>query len=221
MATKLKVSREETTRKIKRQIKAGQRIRKQADDLLLLRSGYPQQDQQRVLEEKADIWKEYTIEVLYYCFIGFSEAQAFKDSYENRGYRSFSLSERIGSALTTLKSVLCRLPLFLEEVTFSSPTATSEVREAEEEEVFKHTDDYVSVILRGKSFTLTSRQAEVIQLLHEAYKNDTPNLHQEGIKRRLNMGDSARVRDRFRGSPDTWKHLIAKGARKGTFRLNI
>ena len=89
------------------------------------------------------------------------------------------------------------------------------------EETFRHTPDYISVNLRGQQFTLSPRQAEVVQLLHEAYKNGTPDLHHEHIKARLAMGKSAQVRGRFREDPDTWKCLIATGRKKGTLRLNI
>lgn len=49
----------------------------------------------------------------------------------------------------------------------------------------------------------------------------TRQKREEEIKTRLNMGDSAKVKGRFRRAPDAWKCLIAQGARKGTLRLNI
>ena len=55
----------------------------------------------------------------------------------------------------------------------------------------------------------------------EAYLNKTPDLHLEQIKVRLNMGDSAKVKARFRNAAGAWKHLVTKGKRKGTLRLNI
>jgi hypothetical protein len=110
------------------------------------------------------------------------------------------------------------LPLSEEEV---EEVAGKAKKSKDSEEAFHYTADYTSVNLRGQQFTLTPRQAEVIQLLHEAYKNGTPDLHHEHIKERLRMGNSAQVRGIFRSNPDAWKYLVTQGKRKGTLRLNI
>jgi len=38
---------------------------------------------------------------------------------------------------------------------------------------FRHSPDYATVVRHGKQFTLTPQQAQIIQILHEAFKNGT------------------------------------------------
>ena len=87
--------------------------------------------------------------------------------------------------------------------------------------VFKHSPSYNCVNVENREFTLTPRQAEIIKVLHEAYNNGTPELHLEEIKEILHIPGSVKLRDRFRNAPDAWKHLVTKGKRKGTLRLNV
>lgn len=87
-------------------------------------------------------------------------------------------------------------------------------------EKFKHSEDYSSVSLNGKPFTLTPRQAQVIQLLHAAYENGTPEIGSQFILEKIESPNS-RLRDTFKSNPDAWKTLIKAGAKKGTVRLNI
>jgi hypothetical protein len=85
---------------------------------------------------------------------------------------------------------------------------------------FTHSDDYRTVKIRAETHTLTTHQAAMIQILHEAHENGNPDV------------SIVRILDR-RGTPnsrwqDTWKSnqnartaLIQRGARKGTLRLNL
>ena len=107
-----------------------------------------------------------------------------------------------------------------------------------DENIFKHLPDYRSVNLKGILFELTFQQGQVIKILHEAYCNGTPYVSQAHILEELIDDDNGndgnnenendnlkrtgnRLRDIFRSNPDAWKGLIARGKRKGTYRLNI
>ena len=87
-------------------------------------------------------------------------------------------------------------------------------------EKFKHSEDYSSVSLNGKPFTLTPRQAQVIQLLHAAYENGTPEIGSQFILEKIETPNS-RLRDTFRSNLDAWKTLVKAGTKRGTVRLNI
>lgn len=104
-----------------------------------------------------------------------------------------------------------------------------------DENIFKHLPDYRSVNLKGILFELTFQQGQVIKILHEAYCNGTPYVSQAHILEELIDDDNGnnenendnlkrtgkRLRDIFRSNPDAWKGLIARGKRKGAYRLNI
>lgn len=85
---------------------------------------------------------------------------------------------------------------------------------------FTHSHDYRSVSLGGQAYSLTERQAQVIQILHEAYKNGTPEVGSVSILEKLETRNS-RLRDTFKTNQPAWKALIAHGARRGTLRLNL
>jgi hypothetical protein len=85
---------------------------------------------------------------------------------------------------------------------------------------FTHSPDYRAVTLNGVVFSLTSRQAQLIEILHKAYKSGHPIV---AIARALEqLGTStSRWQDTFKSNPQAKKALITGGDRKGTFRLNI
>jgi len=85
---------------------------------------------------------------------------------------------------------------------------------------FKHSTDFRSVTLNGKLYTLTSKQAQVIEMLYEAYEHGTPELGQAYILEQLGER-STRLRDTFKRNPDAWRALVVSGARRGSFRLNL
>jgi hypothetical protein len=85
---------------------------------------------------------------------------------------------------------------------------------------FRHSPDYRSVTHRGKQHSLTPRQAQMIQILHEAYQNWTPEVSIHAILEQLGTSAS-RWQDTFKGNPDAREALITKGKSKGTLRLNL
>lgn len=87
-------------------------------------------------------------------------------------------------------------------------------------ELFIHSDDYRTINLKDKLYRPTAKQAEVIQILHEAYKNRAPVLGQAFILEKIGS-TSKRLRDTFKSRPEIWKNVIAQGESKGTYRLNI
>jgi len=59
-------------------------------------------------------------------------------------------------------------------------------------------------------------------MLHAAFKDGHPEVSQAAILEELHTG--SRVRDSFRKQGKVipaWKALVARGERKGTFRLNV
>ena len=84
---------------------------------------------------------------------------------------------------------------------------------------FTHTEDYRSVTIHGETYTLTSDQAAMVKILHEAYEKENPDLSiayvMEGLEKK-----TSRWQDTFRSSPSAKRALI-KSNRKGTLRLNL
>jgi hypothetical protein len=104
--------------------------------------------------------------------------------------------------------------------TQEQPAKTPRVSEPEPPGGFAHTSDYRSVTLRGATHSLTGRQAQVIQILHGAYENGTPDVGNASILEELGT-PSDRLRDTFKSNMAAWKALIARGKRRGTHRLNL
>ena len=67
--------------------------------------------------------------------------------------------------------------------------------------------------------TLSSQEAQIIEMLHACYTNKTPDVGQDHILVELGK-PYQRLRYAF-SDLDAWKALVAKGARKGTVRLNL
>jgi hypothetical protein len=87
-------------------------------------------------------------------------------------------------------------------------------------EEFTHSDDYRSVNVRGQNFTLTSRQAQVIQILDENRRNGLPEVGKDYLLEKLETR-SSRLRDSFKSNLLAWKVLVKQGTKKGTVRLNV
>ena len=85
---------------------------------------------------------------------------------------------------------------------------------------FTQSGEYRSVSVRGKTYVLTSRQAQMIQLLDEARKNGKPDVAIDHIMEKLGSG-SSRWQDTWKSGREARKALIKSGARKGTLRLNL
>jgi hypothetical protein len=87
-------------------------------------------------------------------------------------------------------------------------------------EPFRYSPDYRSVSLRGQSFSLTVRQAEIIQILHNEWKSNAPDVSGHYILAKLET-DSSRLIDSFRSNKEAYKALVRKGEKRGTYRLNL
>lgn len=89
------------------------------------------------------------------------------------------------------------------------------------EDSFSHSPDYCSITFRGKPQTLTTRQAQVIKMLHEEHQRGTPELSTRHILEQLES-ETSRLRDTFKNS-DLWGEgkLIIPGKRRGSVRLNL
>jgi len=85
---------------------------------------------------------------------------------------------------------------------------------------FTHSPDFRSVSLRGEQFSLTLMQAQAVQILFEAYQNETPEIGQAYILEELGS-PSGRLQDIFRSRKEVWGKLIIPGKTKGTYRLNL
>ncbi len=87
-------------------------------------------------------------------------------------------------------------------------------------ERFSHSPDYRSVTIRGKAHTLTTRQAQIIEILHKAHIDGNPDVSTAHILETLET-KSSRWQDTFRTNPKAKSALIKGGARRGTLRLNL
>jgi len=89
--------------------------------------------------------------------------------------------------------------------------------------MFIHSDDFRSLNFKGEEFTLTPRQAEVIQILHEAYKSGIPGVAKSSIYEKMNyLGKGSLKTNFFKKHPHLYEKLIAKVAgSKDQYKLNI
>jgi hypothetical protein len=85
---------------------------------------------------------------------------------------------------------------------------------------FTHSPDYRAVTLRGKDFTLMSRQAQMIEFLDKARESGQPDVRFDYILEEMGTHVS-RSQDTWRTSLEARKALIRTGTRKGTLRLNL
>jgi hypothetical protein len=86
--------------------------------------------------------------------------------------------------------------------------------------LFTHSSDYREVSIGGRSFSLTARQAHLVQLLHEAHTAGTPSVSIAQILEGLGTSGS-RWQDTFKTDRKAKSALISTGKRKGTLRLKI
>jgi hypothetical protein len=85
---------------------------------------------------------------------------------------------------------------------------------------FTYSPDYCSITAHGKTYELTSRQAQLIQILHEAHEAGNPQVSVARILEGIGTPNS-RWQDTFKSNPAARKALISTGSRKGTLRLNL
>jgi hypothetical protein len=111
-------------------------------------------------------------------------------------------------------------PFFLfpeERKTYDVPRNISARTKGEE---FTHSPDFRSINKDGKPFLLTSKQAQVIQMLYDAHKEGLPGLGKDRILEDVSGG--SRLRDIFKSNPEAFKVLIKiSEKRRGIYRLNI
>lgn len=85
---------------------------------------------------------------------------------------------------------------------------------------FTHSPDYRSVSIRGQEIHLTMGQAKIIEILHRAYENGSPEVSSAYILEAIET-PNGRWRDTFRSNPAAKEVLIRSGGTKGTLRLNL
>ncbi len=134
-------------------------------------------------------------------------------------------------------SLLCPIPLpkvlrfvdgeflldrtMLDFITASWPTVAPAYTRTKVADDFHMSEDSRTAVLHGVSYVLTPRQAQVVDVLYENYKQGMPELSQERILDRIGSeSDKLTLRDIFRNS-DAWNTLIVSGSRRGMYRLNI
>lgn len=85
------------------------------------------------------------------------------------------------------------------------------------DKIFTHSPDFRSVVLHGEKYTLTSRQAEIVEILYHAARNGTPDVSKDFILESIGSS-SSRFRDAFQNT-DLIGTLILSD--RGLCRLNI
>ncbi len=85
-------------------------------------------------------------------------------------------------------------------------------------ESFGHSPDYRSVRFHGRAYPLTDNQACMIEVLHIAFQQGTPNVGKKTLLAAIEQ-ETSRVRDSFKESP-LWQKLIVTGDGRGTYKLN-
>ena len=98
------------------------------------------------------------------------------------------------------------------------PSAAPSARRKRSSSGFVHSRDYRSLRYKGRQYTLTSRQAKVVEKLYQAYLNGTPEISQATILEDLGT-PSSRLRDAFKRS-GLWGTLVKPGSKRGTVRLD-
>ena len=98
--------------------------------------------------------------------------------------------------------------------------STNETMEVSDPVAFTHSPDYRSVTLRGKNYPLTSQQAQMIQILHQAHESGNPDVSVAHILERLEK-QSSRWQDTFKSNPNAKRALVKSGERRGTLRMNV
>jgi len=81
-----------------------------------------------------------------------------------------------------------------------------------------HSADFRSVIWFGQEYTFTANQAACIQMLWEAWENDTPEVSGAMLLENADI-DQKRLSAVFRDHP-AWQTMICPGRTKGAYRLS-
>jgi hypothetical protein len=89
--------------------------------------------------------------------------------------------------------------------------------------IFHHSADYRAIKFKGTDYVLTPNQSLVVQVLHEALKEEISGASSTTLSDRLGT-PASRLRDSFRSGdgPRLWKTLIVKVPRtKDMYKLNL
>jgi len=145
----------------------------------------------------------------------------FTDLWDTGRHEEFPL-HRAGQTLLPVHLNANEYIALKQRLAFLSDTSPEHGKEAEgigealnDHGGFTHSPDYRSVKLKGRPFTLTVNQAAIIQALHETYSNGAPDMSQDAVIERANLG-GRRLRDSFRSDIKAWKALITS-KRRGIF----
>ncbi len=84
---------------------------------------------------------------------------------------------------------------------------------------FRHSPDFRSVNLDDHEYSLTGRQAQVVEFLYQMYQNKTPEVSQSLVLEHLES-KYTELRYVFKNNP-AWGTLVVSGKTKGTVRLNL
>ena len=107
------------------------------------------------------------------------------------------------------------------EVEFKIKAAESKpVNASVKPDLLTHSGDYRTVTLLRETYKLTSQQAQMIDVLHEAHKNGNPEVSIAYIQERLEK-TSSRWQDTWKSNKKARVALIQSGERKGTLRLKL
>ena len=85
---------------------------------------------------------------------------------------------------------------------------------------FKYLNDYSIVWMKDERFTLTKRQSQVIQILHEAHKSGSPLLNYSTIKAEIS-GEADKMSDIFKTNKKAMHALIHFVGTRRQYSLNI
>jgi hypothetical protein len=98
--------------------------------------------------------------------------------------------------------------------------SAEEITRASDQPSFTNSEHYTSVTICGQHFSLTSRQAQFIEILHRARESGNPEVSFHSILEQLGTQNS-RWQDTWKSNREARKALIKSGLRKGTLRLNL
>jgi 7-cyano-7-deazaguanine synthase in queuosine biosynthesis len=124
------------------------------------------------------------------------------------------------AALHTADLASGRLPpnsLLASVASGRTPVEVSEPPDDEDED-FRHSPDFTTVVSKGTPYSLTPQQAQIVKLLNQAYENKAPELSQAYILAELKL-PGTQLRDTFKKS-EAWGRLVVRGRRRSTYRLN-
>jgi hypothetical protein len=104
-------------------------------------------------------------------------------------------------------------------VTAGAESAQLDGDAREEEPELLAGEDYRSVKLRGRTYSLSAREAQIVEVLWDRARQGIPEVAQAMLLERIDS-QATRVRDVFTNR-QTYHEFIKPGKTKGTIRLNL